>query len=209
MEGLPDPLRANWDEAWRALGASPRPVLLAETAARWREPHRHYHTLQHLGECMEHFAQARHLAAAPGEIALALWFHDAVYDVHRKDSEELSAALARRAMREAGAAEEACGRVAALVLATRHDAQPAPGDEALLTDIDLAILGAAPARFGEYERQVRREYAHVPDEAFRAGRTALLRRLLARDALYATPFFHGRYELAARRNLERSLAGAP
>ena len=79
-------------------------------------------------------------------------------------------------------------------------------DAALLLDIDLAILGAAPARFDEYERQVRAEYAHVAEADFRAGRARVLAGFLARPRLYATEAFHGALEQRARANLARSLA---
>ncbi len=71
------------------------------------------------------------------------------------DNEAASADWAARALRAAGADDALVGRVHALVMATRHDQAPATPDEQLLVDIDLSILGAAPARFVEYERQIR------------------------------------------------------
>src|SRR5690606_13982957 len=119
-----------------------------------------YHTLQHLGECLAlHAAHAAH-AARPAEVALALWFHDAVYDLQASDNEARSAEWAQETMRAAGASAQAVARVHALVMATCHSALPEGPDAELLVDIDLAILGATPARFAEYERQIRVEYAH-------------------------------------------------
>jgi predicted metal-dependent HD superfamily phosphohydrolase len=73
-------------------------------------------------------------------------------------------------------------------------------------DVDLAILGAAPERFAEYELQVRQEYAWVPGLLFRRKRRALLGQLLARPRIYATESFHQALELRARDNLRHSLA---
>src|SRR6185295_1221583 len=110
-----------------------------------------------------------------GEVEIALWFHDAVYDVHRHDNERRSADWARDALAGAGVAATAIARVEALVMATRHaTTTPGSADEELLVDIDLAILGADAARFAEYAAQIRREYAHVADAEFRAGRSAVL-----------------------------------
>jgi predicted metal-dependent HD superfamily phosphohydrolase len=93
-----------------------------------------------------------------------------------------------------------------LVMATRHDARPATPDAALVVDIDLAILGAEAERFDEYEVQVRQEYAWVPGPLFRRKRRAILEGLLARPGIYATAWFHPRFEARARANLRRSLA---
>jgi predicted metal-dependent HD superfamily phosphohydrolase len=110
-------------------------------------------------------------------------------------------------LRAAGAAPASVDRVRALVLATRHDALPADADAALLVDVDLAILGAAPARFAEYEGQVRAEYAHVPPALFARKRGEILRAFAARPAIYATPALRDELEAAARANLARAIAG--
>jgi predicted metal-dependent HD superfamily phosphohydrolase len=193
-------------QAWAALGARDGALLQTELLARYAQPHRGYHTGQHLGECLALFAEFAHLAERPAEVEIALWFHDAIYDVHRHDNEALSAAWARRALLDAGAAMEVGERVAALVLATRHSVAPATPDEQLLVDIDLAILGAAPARFAEYEAQIRREYAHVPQAVFDAKRGAILAGFLARPVLYATPALRERFEAPARANLQAALS---
>ncbi|RUR67638.1 N-methyl-D-aspartate receptor NMDAR2C subunit [Variovorax guangxiensis] len=204
----PEALLANWNGAWQALGvASPDDALCDELQRRYAEPQRHYHTMQHLGECLAWFEREKALAEHPGEVALALWFHDAIYDVHAHDNEARSADWARQALLEAGAAADAAERVHALVMATRHDAVPQGRDAELLIDIDLSILGAERARFDEYERQVQAEYAFVPDEVRLPRRRAILQRFLDRDAIYATPRMHEQLEARARANLQRSIAG--
>lgn len=200
---------SSWQRMWGELGA--REVnggLMNQLAAAYSEPHRHYHTLQHLRECLAHWDAAASLARRPAEVELALWFHDAVYDPQRTDNEERSAAWARASVLAAGCEEAVAQRVHDLVMATRmHEAPDDDPDTQLLLDIDLAILGAAPARFAEYERQVRAEYAHVPDAVFRAGRARILAGFLARERLYATQAFHDALEERARANLQRSVAG--
>lgn len=205
----PEALLANWNAAWHALGvAGADEALCVELQRRYSEPQRHYHTPQHLGECLAWFEQQKDLAERSGEVALALWFHDAVYDVHAHDNEARSADWARSAMLEHGAPKEAAERVYALVMATRHDAVPEGRDAELLIDIDLSILGAERARFDEYERQVHAEYAFVPDEIRRPRRREILQRFLAREAIYTTPRMHALLEARARANLTRSIAAA-
>lgn len=198
----------EWRRLWTALGAqSVNGGLFNQLVRAHGEPHRHYHTLQHLRECLAYAEAAASLARRPEEVALALWFHDAVYDPRRDDNEARSADWARASVLAAGCETAVADRVQALVLATAtHEAAGDDPDTHLLLDIDLAILGAAPERFDQYEQQVRAEYAHVPDPDFRAGRARLLAGLQARPRLYATPAFHDALEARARSNLARSLA---
>jgi len=197
---------ASWQRLWRALGADPVPNgLYNQLVAAYSEPHRHYHTLQHLRACLAHFDAAASLAQHPAQVELALWFHDAVYDPRCADNEERSAEWAWRSILAAGCGEEAAQRVQSLVLATRgHEASGDP-DAQLLLDIDLAILGAAPARFDEYEQQIRAEYAHVAETQFRAGRAQVLSAFLERPRIYLTAAFHDALEHRARANIGRSL----
>ncbi len=197
---------SHWQAAWRALAVRDDDALHTALLASYAEPHRAYHSQQHLAECLALFDEHRDLAQHPAEVEIALWFHDAIYDVHRHDNEALSADWARQALQGAGAPVEVAERVAALVLATRHSVAPATPDEQLLVDIDLAILGASPERFAEYEMQIRREYAHVPADVFREKRGAILTAFLARPVLYGVPALRRRFDAPARRNLQQALA---
>ncbi|MFO1225569.1 N-methyl-D-aspartate receptor NMDAR2C subunit [Roseateles sp.] len=173
--------------------------------ARYAEPHRRYHSQQHLHECLVHLRPALHLTEHPGEVEIALWFHDAIYELKAQDNEAQSAQWAARALAAAGLSSDVCERVVALVMATRHAASPTAPDAQLLVDADLAILGATPERFAEYERQIREEYAWVPGWIFRRKRRAVLRQFLEREPLYATAHFRERLESAARRNLAQAI----
>jgi len=188
------------------VGSAPDGALFAQLVAAWDEPHRRYHTRTHLQECLAALELARPLAAHPGEVELAVWFHDAVYDVRGHDSEARSAAWARDEARAVGAAPGVAERLHALVMATRHDTAPATADAQLLVDVDLSILGAPAERFAEYERQVREEYAWVPEPEFRERRRVILAAFLARPALYGTEPFRRALEARARENLRRSIA---
>lgn len=201
-------LEQAWSRCFADLEVSEPPrCALDELRQRYSEPHRAYHTLQHLEECFGWFAQMRPLAHAKGEVALALLYHDAIYDTHAQDNEQRSADLAISVLSEYTTADQAMhDRVESLILVTRHAALPQSQDEQLLVDIDLAILGATPERFDEYERQVRHEYAWVDDVAFRAGRSKILQQFLARKTIYTTPTFKAQLETTARNNLKRSLA---
>ena len=107
-----------------------------------------------------------------------------------------------------GVAAKEQDEVARLILLTKGHTLP-PDDRlgAILVSIDLSILGAEPAAYERYARQVREEYAHVPDSLWRQGRGGVLRRFLDAPMIYAEPNFRARLEAPARANLARELAG--
>lgn len=204
-----DALLARWD----ALLPGARDVGV-DLVERWHEPHREYHGPEHLVHALDSLALLEGRPAGVPDVAgpagsvtqLAIWFHDAVHDGEAGRDEERSAELATSALGP-HVGGEAAAEVARLVLLTTHH-DPAPDDRAgaLVSDADLAILAAAPDRYARYVRQVRTEYAHVPDDAFRAGRAAVLRSLLDAGPLYRTPFAVERWEDRARANLVAELA---
>jgi predicted metal-dependent HD superfamily phosphohydrolase len=198
----------QWVDTWRELGVGNSPALSrlhGDVLDRYSEPHRHYHTYQHLAECFEKVQDIISLAEHPAEVYVALWFHDAIYDTQRHDNEERSADWARSAARDLGANAESAQRIHELIMFTRHAAAPIGSDAEVLVDADLSILGAQPERFQEYETQVRREYAWVPGDTFRPARAKILKEFLGRLHLYCTARFRERYEAQARRNLQYSL----
>ena len=207
---MPTPLEhtsiAAWRTMWKRLGsAAPDELLFDDLVAGYRESHRHYHTLQHLDECFAKLQMVRSDAQHPEEIELALWFHDAIYDVARTDNEARSADWARVAVESARLAPAIADRVHALVMATRHNAVPTDTDQRILVDVDLSILGAPAERFDEYERQIRAEYSAVPLPQFRAARRRVLAEFLDRPAIFNTSAFVAAYETQARHNLVRSI----
>jgi predicted metal-dependent HD superfamily phosphohydrolase len=177
-----------------------------ELMFRYSEPHRKYHTVRHLEECFTKLAEVRALALHPAEVEIALWFHDAIYERRATDNEVRSAELAASTARAAGVAGNSAECIHALIMATRHAAVPHDDDAKVVVDVDLAILGEAPARFDQYEDQIRWEYSWVPGFLFRKERKKALREFLARPAIFNTQPFRERYESQARANIRRSLA---
>jgi len=175
-----------------------------DLVARYAEPWREYHVLGHVLECLAELERARRLAEDPDAIRVALWFHDAVWEATRSDNEEASAELADAALARGGVDEARRQAVRRLILATRHDRLSDDPDSRLAADVDLAILGASPAEYDRYERAVRREYGHLTDAEFSAGRKAFAEKLLARPRIYGTGRYHRKLEGAARANLARS-----
>lgn len=201
-------LEQSWKRTWSGLGlAGDGDGMYRQLLVAYSEPHRRYHTLQHLSECMTALETARGIAPHPAEIECALWFHDSVYDTKRSDNEHRSAEWAGQALSGSGASAESIQLVAELIMATKHDALPRTADERILVDIDLSILGADESRFAEFEQQVREEYSFVPGFLFRMKRKAILRTFLQRAQIYSTPCFMQKLEKTARRNLQLVIDG--
>jgi len=189
--------------------------VYADLDRRHREPWRFYHTWDHIADCLAGLNAAHGLCDRPEAVELALWFHDAVYDPRAGDNEARSADLLREAAARLGVDAGLAAASAGLVLATAHlaetGAQLGQGspvsarDAAAIRDLDLAILGAPPARFAVYEAAVRREYGFLSEAAWRAGRSRVLRAFLERPRIFLTGGFHDRLERQARANLEDSL----
>lgn len=196
--------RARWTRTAWALGIEADEAECDAVLARYAEPHRRYHTLRHLDECFERLEPVRTRAERVGELEMALWYHDAVYAPSASDNEARSADLAVRTLERAGLPEVTRDRVRGLIMATRHEGVAAPGDAALIVDVDLGILAAEPGRFDEYEVEIRAEYAWVPGSLFRHKRREVLRGFVARDRIYVSGAFDGD-EGRARENLARGI----
>jgi predicted metal-dependent HD superfamily phosphohydrolase len=192
--------------AWRAMGANgDAAARLVELTGRYREPHRHYHTLQHITRVVEALHRHVGLLEHPDEATVAVWYHDAVYDPARDDNEFRSAELAARQLLAAHAPVDAIARVHEMILDTRHTEPATSPDGAYVADADLAILAAPAITFDAYDAAIREEYAFVPEPAYRAARTRILQGFLDRPFIYQTAVFRKRCEKAARENLGRAV----
>ncbi len=199
-------LADTWASAWAELG---RPVPLAlrlELQTAWSEAHRRYHDQRHLRECMALWLLWKGECERPAEVALALWFHDAVHDPQEAGNELRSACWAVRELVASGVAPEAAERVYELVMATRHNAPAKGRDAQLLVDIDLAILGSPRARFERYDQDIRKEYAWVPGFRYRLQRAHVLKGFMDRPQLYHGAPARELLEQQARLNLSAALS---
>ena len=202
-ERLDAVLLARWDSLMPA-----EPALGRELLARWSEPHRTYHDRAHLLamlRSLDILANANERDPAHRPLYLAAWYHDAVYNGAPTDESD-SAALAAKQLPAAGLEAGEVGEVVRLVELTAEH-RPGPGDTAgqLLCDADLEVLGREAGAYRRYAASVRREYAHVPDAAFAAGRSDILRGLLEAGHLYSSPLARSLWESRARANLAAEL----
>lgn len=201
-----DAMQRSWVNLLAPFGVTPTAAYppFDRLVEAHSEPHRHYHTLEHVGEVLRVVGR---LKGGPA-VQLAVWFHDAVYDPKAKDNEAKSAELAEQELTALGLSAEVVQHVADLVRSTAHfNGRSFSGpDFDIMHDADLAILGASEARYARYAADVRKEYACVPDADYRAGRRKVLEAFLARERIYRTEVMFAEGESAARRNMQAEVA---
>jgi predicted metal-dependent HD superfamily phosphohydrolase len=207
-------LVGRFREAVRAAGATAPDADLEAAGGyligRWSEPQRQYHTVAHLTAVLDVVDQFAELAPHPERVRLAAWMHDAVYDpralgdANERDSAEFAEGL----LVTLGVPDETAAEVARLVgLTAGHATEEDDPDGELLCDADLAVLAGDDEAYAAYTAAIRREYAHVPDEDFKAGRAQVLKALLELPSIYRLPPLREQWEAKARANLERELNG--
>lgn len=204
-----DGLDTRWDQTCRAMRiseASSR-TTWENLVRRYSEPHRRYHTLDHLRAMCQMLSEFEGEFAAPDAVYLAVFFHDAIYDSSSTTNEKASADLATSFLTENGVTPSIILNVEQLILATAaHFQETDAVDAGWFLDADLAILAAEPDAYSEYAMAVRQEYSQFSDKAFRAGRMRFLKTILDAPLLYRTDILRERFEAPARKNLQNELS---
>ncbi|HLG27438.1 MAG TPA: hypothetical protein VI423_06595 [Paenisporosarcina sp.] len=204
-------LHTYWNDFAINLGASTEKI---ETIWDWiesaySEPHRHYHTLDHIDWCLHEFDWCRRGFSKESSdvVEFAIWFHDIVYDTMASDNKEQSAKLARNALGVLGVGDQLFrAKLTRLINCTKHIVSEISivEEEDVLLDIDLSILGSDPEVFDQYEKNIRKEYEWVPYEMYCAGRVEILQSFLVRPKIFRSPMFQF-VEEQARENIARSV----
>lgn len=198
-----DMLLDRWIDLSRKLGLRADCAGMGrETLRRYSEPHRHYHNVDHLADCLNILDLHRTEAGDPVAVELALWFHDAVYAVGAGDNEERSTDLAQQTLNSLGASPELIESVRTMIVATKHKVEPPTDDARLVCDIDLSILGASPERYDDYAGAIFAE-SGLSMETFRPLRATFLEKMLRKPHLFHTAAFRQALETAARNNMAR------
>jgi predicted metal-dependent HD superfamily phosphohydrolase len=205
-------LAGSWAEAVVRLGGQSEAAARtgAELARRYREPHRRYHTTQHIRAVLGHGQDLADEVGLPASdraaLTLAACAHDVVYDAQPGEDEKASARWVRLRLGQCGLPAACVDRVASAVLATTAHASPEHDIMFdLLFDADLAILAAPDDVYDRYVTGVRMEYSSLDDEAWQRGRARVLEDLAAREVLFFTAAARARWEATARSNIDREL----
>jgi predicted metal-dependent HD superfamily phosphohydrolase len=216
MSSNPNVSRFELNSVWHSMAVErrwkdyPQSPSYAKAASvgwglldRFEEPHRAYHNSMHVLALLQHAEDAHELVSDPHKMALAIWFHDAIYDPKAQDNEAQSAALAQTSLKHLGEKDPFVADVETMILATVKHQLPenASNDLQLFLDFDLSILGSTPETYASYAAAIRTEYHFVPDDVYKPGRRAVLENFRKRDRLYFTDYAFDKWEAAARENL--------
>ena len=200
-------LAVEWDDLLARHTGHPDAGEVGRHLLRsWCEPHRRYHSIRHLRDVLDGVEELAVFADDPDAVRLAAWYHDGVY-AGLPDDEERSACRAEQELSRLEIAPQLVDEVARLVRMTiSHDPAPGDRDGEVLSDADLSTLALPRDRYLLNSLAIRDEYAHVPDEAFRNGRTQVLMALLEGPGVFRTEPGRRRWEAAARENMRAELA---
>ncbi|WP_332604717.1 HD domain-containing protein [Acinetobacter sp. ESBL14] len=199
-------LEKSWFELQQHYYFSEPQKVFNKLIAAYSEKQRAYHTLQHLYECLALFDTIRADLNDGHAVALALWFHDAVYDPQAKDNELKSAELFEQYLVQ-DLPNDIVQKIKRWIVATQKHASTDELDLQFLLDIDLAILAASPERFTEYEQQIQQEYAWVDPDVYLIKRKEVLAHFYQTEPLYQTEYFQQNFEQRAKGNLREILDG--
>jgi predicted metal-dependent HD superfamily phosphohydrolase len=201
-QNLEKKLRDDWFEKFGKSSTSTEAI--DEIINSYRSEGRFYHDSAHVMAGLEEMKRA---GLSTKTLYLAQLTHDFYYDVFASDANNVlnSAYYAQELALKLGLGKESAEESRGLVLVTDHKTQPEGFYQKVMIDIDLAVFGKDENAFFEYDKNIRKEYAHVPWEVFRKKRAIVLRGFLERDHIYNTPEFRERYQNKAKENLEKCI----
>ena len=83
-------LRRYWAATAQKLELSSEDSIsiLDRLEIHYSEPYRHYHTVQHIVECMDHLQLVLPNLKDPLSVSVALGFHDVIYEPKAHDNEQ-------------------------------------------------------------------------------------------------------------------------
>lgn len=205
MESLD--LQKQWNNLVVASGieiGSTR-VYFNDLCQAYGEPHRHYHTLDHINQMLHWLNEA----GVDDTAALwATWYHDYVYSPGKKDNESRSGVKAGEVLLELGVHSSVVDRVVIMIEATRDHKTMGLVDNNLhfVLDADMAILGVEEQRYEQYREAVRKEFKSVPCFLYKRGRNSFLESVLNQEKIFVSSWFQERFEVRARENIKMELS---
>jgi predicted metal-dependent HD superfamily phosphohydrolase len=179
------------------------PNVYQQLLDSYNEPQRVYHSIAHIECCLSIFDQVSHLLKIPDAVELAIWFHDAIYQLGASDNEQLSADLFMK-VTDGLFQDDFREAVYQHIMATCHSStQITDHDTQLMVDIDLSSFGLPWPEFFRDSKKVRQEMGHISDAEYYQKQIAFQQRLLGRPSFFYSDYFIEHYEAQARSNLAK------
>lgn len=167
----------------------------------YAQPHRVYHTLTHIQSCFDIFGDVVDQVENPDAVALAIWFHDAIYEIDAVDNEQRSADWFLKESDNIFS-DSLRKRVYNHILATLHCGEKINHhDSQIMVDIDLFSFGKPWPEFLQDSNNVRAEKSEMSDEEFYRKQCCFQKFLLDQPRFFQSDYFFEHYESQARQNL--------
>jgi len=170
----------------------------------YSESFRAYHNLTHLNELFSYLDMYSSEIEDLTEFILAIFYHDIIYNVWKKDNEEKSADFAVKVLNKLKLQNVNTANITAHILATKTHTSNS-NDTSFLIDFDLAILGQSWEVYLDYTKKIRTEYKTVPNIIYYKGRKKVLEHFLNKKSIFTTAIFKNKYEDIARTNLKSEI----
>ena len=207
-------LRQMWMTAHILVGARTDWNEFEHIKARYSEPGRHYHGLDHLEHGLRFLEQYPHLERrARGLLMFVFFYHDVIMVFGAKDNEKKSALRLREYMIATNfMSDHETKRMENLLMGTRDHQNPKGMDDLPLTDplwpilndADLLVFSAPWYIYDRYAHNVWLEYSAICDrKTFIEGRAKFLLDF-SRKPVFRTPS-HMKKEKVAEANIRDEL----
>lgn len=161
-----------------------------------------YHTPIHVMACLS-WANSNEIVLENWQ-QLAIWFHDAIYDIGAKDNEERSAMFMRALMPKEVNTDLACEAIISTAGFMSEGISP---QMQLVMDIDVCSFAWPWEHFKAAQMALSEEFLPVyGQEKTEEGRRKFLTEFVGKGFIFRTPLLKERYENKAVENIKRLLA---
>ena len=178
----------------------------------YAEPHRKYHTLNHIGDMILQIQNAPMEPVAKMILSIAAFYHDYVYTIEPKGYDYNEPFSALKWIEDSYVLEfdnETTQRVYCMILATWYSkgVKPIEPIGSVLQDIDFAALGYSLEEYKEINAKVVLELGGVnPTPEFFQKRSLFLNSLLQKEFIFNTDHYRELYDKQAKENITWELS---
>ncbi|MFD2186027.1 hypothetical protein [Aquimarina celericrescens] len=180
-------------------------LLWKEIENKYNKKNRYYHNLKHLEYLYQRLINVKDQITDWDMVLFALFYHDYVYNVLKKDNEQQSAVKAEAILRALGIENDRVELCKEIILATKSHTISKNEDINFFTDADLSILGSDWENYKVYFKNVRKEYKYYPAFMYSKGRIKVLEHFLNMPKIFKTEHFYQKFEAQAKKNMKREI----
>ncbi len=171
----------------------------------YAEPHRHYHTFAHIEDLVNHAETVKTKIKDYDTFCFSIFYHDAIYNVRKRNNEEKSAELAETHLLKIGVNQTMIDKCIHQIIATKNHQKSLVNDTNLFLDIDMSILGSDTETYQKYSDNVRKEFNIYPRILYNRGRKKVLTKMLELPFLFHTKEYQETHENQARINIQNEI----